>query len=74
VVNNHDGTFTLNMLGTPGAQYYLVSSPNPEAPLSDWTPVAGSTNTASGQGGTWFCVVSDPSPAHFRVVALNPGP
>ena len=74
ITNNHNGTYTLNLLGTPGAQYYVVTSGNIKAPMSAWTPVVGSTNTASNPGGTWSCVVSNPAPAYYRPIAVNPAP
>jgi Bacterial Ig-like domain (group 3) len=74
LVNNHNGTYTLNLLGTPGAQYYVVTSGNIKAAMATWTPVAGSTNNASSPSGTWSCVVSNPAPAYYRPVAVNPAP
>ena len=53
VVNHHNGTFTLNLIGTPGAQYYVVASTNINAHMANWTAVVGSTNTASSPSGTW---------------------
>ena len=73
MADNHDGTYTLHMAGTPGAQYYVVYSGNSQADMPAWTPVAGSTNTA-GADGAWSCVVSNPSPAYYRPVAVNPAP
>jgi hypothetical protein len=73
IVNNHNGNFTVNMIGTPGAQYYLVKSASPKTAMASWTAVAGSTNTAAS-GGTWSCTVSGSSPAYFRAVAVNPHP
>jgi autotransporter-associated beta strand protein len=75
IVNHHDGTFTLNFTGTPGAQYYLVASGDIKAHIADWMPVAGTTNvTASSPTGAWSCVVSNPAPAYYRPVAVNPAP
>jgi hypothetical protein len=73
VTHNYNGSYTLTMVGTPGAQYYVVSSGVIEAPLADWTPVMGSTNTV-GADGTWSCVVSNPTPAYYRPVAVHPAP
>jgi hypothetical protein len=72
LVDNHDGTFTLCSVGTPRAEYYLVSSGQIDAPMADWTPVVGSTNIASSPSGQWCCVVSNAAPAFFRSVAVNP--
>jgi hypothetical protein len=74
ISNNHNGTFTLNFVGTPGAKYYVVASGSINAHMADWIPVLGSTNTASSQDGTWSCVVSDPAPTYYRPVAVNPVP
>ena len=75
VVNHHTGPYTLNLVGTPGADYFVVSSQNIRAHMADWIPVAGTTNiTASPADGTWSCVVSNPAPAYYRPVAVNPAP
>jgi hypothetical protein len=74
LVNNGDGTFTLNLLGTPGASYYIVVSDDISTSMSAWTPLARSTNTASSPSGQWSIVVSNPAPAFFRSVAVNPAP
>jgi hypothetical protein len=73
VVKSAGTTFTVSALGTPGAQYYLVSSGNIKTAMGSWTPVTGSTNTASA-GGTWSCTVSNSNPAYYRSVAVNPHP
>jgi phosphotransferase system IIB component len=73
VVNNHNGTFTLHMLGTPGAQYYLVSSSNVLVHMPVWTAVVGSTNTA-GSDGNWSGAVSGSAPMYYRAKAVNPAP
>ena len=74
VANHHDGAYTLNFTGTAGARYYVVSSGSVGAHMTNWTPVAGSTNTASSPLGTWSCVVSNPAPAFYRAKAVNPAP
>jgi hypothetical protein len=73
-VNNHDGTYTLCAFGTPGAEYYLVSSQAINAAMNTWTPVVGSTNIASGGSGQWCCTVSNAAPAYYRPMAVNPAP
>jgi autotransporter-associated beta strand protein len=74
ISNKHNGTFTLTAVGTPGAQYYVVASGDLKAHMAAWIPVVGSTNTASSSGGTWSCVVSNPTPAYYRPIAVNPAP
>jgi hypothetical protein len=73
LVDNHDGTYTLHLVGTPGAQYYVVYSGDIKELKPAWTPVVGSTNTADGDG-KWSCVVGNPAPAFYRPVAVNPAP
>jgi autotransporter-associated beta strand protein len=74
IANNNDGTFTLNLLGTPGAQYYLVSSPDVSLPLKTWSALTGSTNTATTPNGLWSFIVSNAEPAFYRSAAINPAP
>jgi hypothetical protein len=74
VVSHHDTTFTLNFQGTHGAEYYVVYTANIKDKMPVWTPVVGSTNTASPTDGTWSCVVSNPAPAYYCPVAVNPAP
>lgn len=69
IVNQSDGTFTVNCQGAPGAQYYLESAADF---TGNWAAVIGSTNTASSLDGTWSCIVSNPPPAYYRAVVLNP--
>ena len=74
IANNNDGTFTLSIVGTPGAQYYVVSGTNVTQLTSTWTPVTGSTNTAPGPDGVWSVLVSNTPPAFYRSTAVNPAP
>jgi autotransporter-associated beta strand protein len=71
ITNNEDGTFTLNMIGTPQAAYYLQGAGGVASPI--WTTLAGSTNNAAGNG-SWSFTVSNSSPAYYRSVAINPAP
>jgi autotransporter-associated beta strand protein len=74
IVNNNNGTFTLNLLGTPDSQYYVVASADITVPIASWTPLVGSTNAAPGPSGIWSLVVSNSAPAYYRSVAVNPAP
>ncbi len=74
VVNQHNGSYTLNLVGTPGAQYYVVACTNVNVLMANWTAVVGSTNTASVTDGTWSCVVSNAAPAFYRSEAVSPAP
>jgi autotransporter-associated beta strand protein len=71
VTNNRDGTFGLTFLGTPQAQYCVVASPDVSRPMSAWTPLVGSTNTASSPGGLWSFTVSNAAPCSYRSKAVN---
>ena len=73
ISNNANGTFTMDMVGTPGASYYLTSSGNITNSMSSWTPVVGTTNTANGSGN-WSTVVSNTAPVFYRSTAVNPHP
>jgi hypothetical protein len=76
IANNNNGTFTLRLLGTPGAKYYIVSSQDVALPMSSWAAIGNSTNTASNLNGLWShqVVVSNDLPAFFRSVAIYPAP
>ena len=73
IVRNGGGSYTLNLQGTPGAKYYVVASGYIKNALPAWTPVPGSTNTAS-ESGLWSFAVSNAAPAFYRVVAVDPAP
>jgi hypothetical protein len=73
ITNNHNGTFTLYMVGTPGAAYYVVTNANLRASMTLWTPLEAGNHTAGGDG-TWSCTVSNPAPAYYRARAVNPAP
>jgi hypothetical protein len=62
---NSDGTILLTFAGTPQLDYYVVSSTNLLAPVDDWVPVPGSTNTVTNIGGLWFLTVTNDAPQRF---------
>ena len=64
IISNGDGTFTVNMQGTPQALYYLEACSD----LTTWSPLPGSTNSADSSG-QWSFVVSNAAPAFYRSVA-----
>jgi autotransporter-associated beta strand protein len=72
IVNNGDGTFTMNMVGTPQAVYFLQTTAD-LTPAAAWTTITGSTNAAPANGA-WSFVVSNSPPAYYRSVAVNPSP
>ena len=75
IVNNLDGTSTLSFVGTPLAEYYVVSSSDVTAPMSTWAPVIGSTNAASSPSGSWSLIVPNAGTQTFyRGTAVTPCP
>ncbi len=66
------GIFNLSFQGTPGVYYSVVSSTNIALPLTQWTPVAGSTTLASPANGTWGITVTNVNTAaqYFASVAV----
>ena len=73
--DNLDGTLTLTFAGTPQAQYYVLASPDAGAPMTNWSPVAGSTNTVTNASGLWQFTVTNTAPQQFyRSTAVVPCP
>jgi autotransporter-associated beta strand protein len=73
ISNNHNGTFTLNAFGTPGAEYYVVTNVSLSASMTLWTRLEAGNHPA-GEDGKWSCTVSNSAPAYYRVQAVNPAP
>ena len=57
--DNFDGTFTLTFVGTPQAEYYVLASSDAAAPMTNWAPVVGSTNTVTNVSGSWQFTVTN---------------
>jgi hypothetical protein len=75
MVDNRDGTITLSFVGTPEAQYYVVTSADPTVLMSGWQLLANSTNTAPSPSGVWsVTVTNDASQRFYRSAAVNPAP
>ena len=75
LADNPNGTSTLTFVGTPQAQYYVLASPDVAAPMTSWTPVAGSTNTVTNVSGLWQFTVTNTAPRQFyRGRAVLPCP
>jgi hypothetical protein len=75
VADNADGTLTLTFVGTPQADYYMLASADVAAPMTSWTPVAGSTNTVTNVSGLWQFTVTNTAPQQFyRATAVVPCP
>jgi hypothetical protein len=75
MADNHDGSFTLTFVGTPQADYYVSASLDLAAPMTNWMPVAGSTNTVTNVSGLWQFSVSNTAPQQFyRSTAVLPCP
>ncbi len=75
IADNRDGTFTLTFIGTPQAQYYVVANSAAVAPMSNWLPLAGSTNTVTNPSGLWqFTVTNTAAQQYYRSTAVVPCP
>ena len=74
IVQTGESTFALTLKGTPGANYYLAESADVLQPMSAWTPVASSTNTAPADPGEWTQPVSLSAPRFYRLMTVNPAP
>lgn len=75
MVNNGDGTFTLSFVGTPQAQYYVITSDDPASLMSGWQVLPNSTNTAPAPDGVWTTTVTNHAAQRFyRSAAVNPAP
>jgi hypothetical protein len=75
MVDNGNGTFTLNFIGTPLAKYYVVSSADPLTSMSIWDILTDTTNTAPPPAGMWSVTVTNNAAQKFyRAAAVNPGP
>jgi hypothetical protein len=75
IVDNSDGTFMLNFVGTPQAQYYVVSYSDLAATTNSWVPLAGSTNTVTNTTGLWsYTVMNTTVQQFYRSAAVVPGP
>jgi autotransporter-associated beta strand protein len=73
VINNGDGTITLNFVGTPEAEYYVVTQTDAATALATWTTL-GSTNKAPA-GGLWsITVTNDGLRQFYRPAAVNACP
>ena len=75
MMDNGNGTFTLNFIGTPQAKYYVVTSGDPLASMSIWDILTDTTNTAPPPAGMWSVTVTNNAAQKFyRAAAVNPGP
>jgi endoglucanase len=68
MINNNNGTFTLNFVGTVGVTYYVQMTTNLSPPIY-WLPQTGSTNTVTNSSGLWFYTTTNSAPqSYFRSV------
>jgi hypothetical protein len=75
IADHLDGTFTLTFVGTPQADYFVLASPDATAPMTNWAPVAASTNTVTNVSGLWQFTVTNTTPQQFyRSTAVVPCP
>jgi autotransporter-associated beta strand protein len=73
MADNPDGTLILTFVGTPQAQYYVLASADVAVPMTNWAPVAGSTNTVTNASGLWQFTVTNTAPQQFyRATAVVP--
>lgn len=71
IVINPTNTFTFSFIGTTNSQYRLLQTADVTIPITNWTAVVGSTNTAFN--GTWqYTVTNGGDAAFFRVQAIAP--
>jgi autotransporter-associated beta strand protein len=71
VTANGGNSFTLNLIGTPQAQYYILAQTNVAQPMTNWLVVTGSTNTVTNVSGLWSITVTNHAPAFYRSRAMN---
>jgi autotransporter-associated beta strand protein len=74
VTPNANNTYTLNLIGSQGATYYLLSSASPATSLSIWQPVYNSTNTVGAANGLWSFTPTNKPPIFFRCKTTTPCP
>jgi autotransporter-associated beta strand protein len=75
IADHLDGTFTMTFLGTPQADYFVMASPDATAPMTNWAPVVGSTNTVTNVSGLWQFTATNTTPQQFyRSTAVAPCP
>ncbi len=73
IANNGNGTSTITFIGTPQAQYFILTSPDLSVPESNWWPVPGSTNTVTTFTGIWqFTVTNGAAQQFYRSAAIVP--
>jgi len=75
IVNSGSGAppYTINLLGSSSAQYYLVSQTNATQPIANWKAVPGSTNTA-GVNGSYSATATNSGTSFYRSAAVLPCP
>jgi autotransporter-associated beta strand protein len=75
IADHLDGTFTLTFVGTPQADYFVLANLDATAPMTNWAPVVGSTNTVTNLSGVWRFTVTNTTPQQFyRSTAVAPCP
>ena len=72
ITDNGAGIFTLRLVGTLGARYYMQAATNLLSPIT-WVTVAGSTNTVTNSNGQWsFTVTNNKPQSYYRSTATSP--
>ena len=82
MVQSAGNVLTITLLGTTNAQYYLLTATNLAIPMTNWTVLTDSTNTATN--GVWYYTLtpagmpadnpSQDAMRFFRARAVNPCP
>lgn len=65
ISRNLDETLSLNFVGTPGAQYCVVSQTNVSEPIPAWAVLPNTTTTVTNPSGLWFITVTNSRHACF---------
>ena len=72
ISQNTNGTFQFTFIGTPQAQYCVVTSTNATDPMTNWVVLPGSTNTVTNSSGIWhFTGTNDVPQRFYRSVATQ---
>jgi autotransporter-associated beta strand protein len=74
IVDTGTNKVLMTMLGTPNAQYYMISNADVSVAAGSWTKVVGSTNTAGPDGKWTFLAPSGSGNRNFRSVAIQACP
>lgn len=74
ITSNGGGSYTLLVQGTQNAQYSIVSTNDPTAPVATWPAIPGSTTNLAPADGLWSITVTNAGPAFYRSKATTACP